>query len=205
MHGKDIKKCECTSIARLADSLKSGRDCAYLRLVSLFGKKIYRLALSIVKNSTDAEDIVQEVFLDVYSKIDTLKENKALSSWIYRTTVNASMMKVREYGSSQEVHFEEDVSRFDPEGRHLSPVKDWSENPEAKVFSHEVMNYINENIKEIPLPYKVVFLLRDVEGLSNEDVADMLKISLSAVKSRLHRARMFMRGQLSKYFEREVV
>ena len=185
----------------LTKRLREQDESAYVELLDLYSNKVFRLAMSLVKHKEDAEDVTQDVFLTVCSRISDLKENKALSSWIYRITVNASLMKIRKSGRSERISFEEDLPRFDQNGMHVKPVKDWSENPERKASSKEVMDYIKENLKELPDTYKVVFLLRDMEGLSNNEVAEALDISLTAVKSRLHRARLFMRERLSKYYE----
>ena len=185
----------------LSKRLKENDESAYVELLNLYSNKVFRLAMSLVKHKEDAEDVTQEVFLTVCSRINDLKESKALSSWIYRITVNSSLMKIRKSGPSEQFSFEEDLPRFDQNGMHVKPVKDWSENPEEKTSSKQVMDFIRENMKELPESYKVVFLLRDMEGLSNNEVADALDISLTAVKSRLHRARLFMRERLSKYFE----
>jgi RNA polymerase sigma-70 factor (ECF subfamily) len=185
----------------LAKRLKEQDESAYVELLDLYSNKVFRLAMSLVKHKEDAEDVTQEVFLTVCSKINNLMESKALSSWIYRITANASLMKIRKSGRSEEISFEEDLPRFDQNGMHVKPVKDWSENPERKASSKEVMDFIKENLEDLPDSYRVVFLLRDMEGLSNNEVAEVLDISLTAVKSRLHRARLFMRERLSKYFE----
>ncbi len=185
----------------LSRRLREQDESAYIELLNLYSSKVFRLAMSLVKHKEDAEDVTQEVFLTVCSRISDLKENKALSSWIYRITVNTSLMKIRKSGRSEQISFEEDLPRFDQDGMHIKPVKDWSENPEEKTSSKQIMDYIKENLKELPESYKVVFLLRDMEGLSNNEVAEVLDISLTAVKSRLHRARLFMRERLSKYFE----
>ena len=89
--------------------------------------------MSLVSNIEDAEDVTQEVFITVYTRINDLKEDKALSSWIYRITVNASLMKIRTKGRSEKISFEEDLPRFGRDGKHVKPVMDWSENPEEKV------------------------------------------------------------------------
>lgn len=185
----------------LSRRLREQDESAYEELLNLYSNKVFRLAISLVKHKEDAEDVTQDVFLTVCSRISDLKENKALSSWIYRITVNASLMKIRKSGRSEQVSFEENLPRFDQNGMHVKPVKDWSENPEEKASSKEVMDFIRENLKELPESYKVVFLLRDLEELSNNEVAEVLDISLTAVKSRLHRARLFMRERLTKYFE----
>lgn len=185
----------------LSRLLKEHDELAYEELLNQYSNKVFRLAISLVKHREDAEDVTQEVFLTVCSRVSDLKESKALSSWIYRITVNASLIKIRKSRRFEQVSFEEDLPRFNRNGMHVKPVKDWSENPEEKASSKEVMDFIRENLKELPESYKVVFLLRDVEGLSNNEVAEVLDISLTATKSKLHRARLFMRERLSKYFE----
>ncbi len=154
-----------------------------------------------MKNNEDAENVTQEVFITVYTRINDLKDDKALSSWIYRITVNASLMNIRVNGRSKKFSFEEDLPRFDQNGKHAKLVMDWSEGPEKEVSSKEVMDFIRRNLHDLPDSYKVVFMLRDVEGLSNKATSDVLDISLTAVKSRLHRARLFMRERLSEYFK----
>jgi RNA polymerase sigma-70 factor (ECF subfamily) len=175
-------------------------ELAYEKLLNQYSNRVYRLAMTLVKNNQDAEDVIQEVFITVCSGIDDLKEDKALSSWIYRITVNASLMKIQANGCSEIISFEEDLPRFDPNGNHIKPVIDWSESPEEKVSSKELMDFIRKDLDNLPDTYKVVFILRDLEGLSNKAVADVLDMSLTAVKSTLHRARLFMRERLSKYF-----
>ena len=190
------------NISNLSRLLREHDELAYEELLNLYSNKVYRLAMSLVKHKEDAEDVTQEVFLTVYSRINDLKEDKALSSWIYRITVNASLMKIRESGRSEKISFEENLPRIDQAGSHIHHVRDWSKNPETEAASKEIMNFIKENLDGLPDSYRVVFVLRDVEGLSNNEVAEVLDISLTAVKSRLHRARLFMRERLSKHFER---
>ena len=173
------------------------------RILDQYSSKVYRLALSLVKNKKDAEDITQEVFFIVCSRIDDLKENKDLSIWIYRIAVKTSLMKTRESGRPKKVLFEEALPGFDQNGKHIRPVDDWSKYPGVNASSKEVMSFMKEKLEELPDSYKVVFLLSDVEGLSNNEVTEVLDISLKSVKSRLHRARLFMRECLSKYFEKE--
>ncbi len=185
----------------LSQRLKNQDGLAYEELLKLYSNKVYRLAMTLVKNIEDAEDVTQEVFMRVYTRINDLKEDKALSSWIYRITVNASLMKIRGHGRSKKISFEEDLPRFDRNGKHVKPVMDWSESPEKEVSSKEVMDFIRRNLHDLPDSYKVVFMLRDVEGLSNKATSEVLDISLTAVKSRLHSARLFMREQLSEYFK----
>ena len=110
----------------LSRRLREQDESAYVELLDLYSNKVFRLAMSLVKHKEDAEDVTQEVFLTVCSKINDLKENKALSSWIYRITVNTSLMKIRKSGRSEQVSFEEDLPRFDQNGMHVKPVKDWS-------------------------------------------------------------------------------
>jgi RNA polymerase sigma-70 factor (ECF subfamily) len=161
------------NISSLSRLLREHDEFSYEELLNQYSNKVYRLAMSLVKHKEDAEDVTQKVFLTVYSRINDLKEDKALSSWIYRITVNASLMKIRESGCSEKISFEENLPRFEEAGSHIQHVRDWSENPETEATSKEIMNFKKENLDGLPDSYRVVFVLRDVEELSNNEVAEV--------------------------------
>ena len=188
----------------LSQRLKNQDESAYEELLNQFSSRVYRLAKRLVKNNEEAEDVTQEVFITACTRVNDLKEDKALSSWLYRITVNRSLMKLRVSGRSEIISFEEALPRFDRNGKHVKPVMDWSKSPHEKASSKAVMDFIRKNLGDLPDTYKAVFLLKDVEGLSNKAAADVLDISITAVKSRLHRARLFMRERLSTYFRESI-
>jgi RNA polymerase sigma-70 factor (ECF subfamily) len=177
-------------------------ESAFDEIINRYGCKIYGLALRITRDPYSAEEVLQEVFLSLIKKLDTFRGESKFSSWLYRITVNASYMRLR----SEKKH-ESDISLdnyvpYDENGTLMGRValKDWSGRPDKALLSKEAIETIEKAIGELPEPYRVVFHLRDVEGLSNEEIAGVLGLTVPAVKSRLHRARLFLRDKLSDYF-----
>ncbi len=181
---------------------KTGNENAFDEIVSRYANKIYGFALRITRNSSDAEEVFQEVFLTLTKKLDTFRGESKFSSWLYRITVNASYMYLRSQKKHESNISLENYYPYDEKGTLMGRVmeKDWSSRPDIIIFSNEALKIIDKSINELPESYRTVFHLRDVEGLSNEEVADILEISIPAVKSRLHRARLFLRDRLSDYF-----
>ncbi len=181
---------------------KTGNESAFNEIVSRYANKIYGFALRITRNSSDAEEVFQEVFLTLTKKLDTFRGESKFSSWLYRVTVNASYMYLRSQKKHESNISLENYYPYDEKGTLMGRVmeKDWSSRPDIIIFSNEALKIIDKSINELPESYRTVFHLRDVEGLSNEEVADILEISIPAVKSRLHRARLFLRDRLSDYF-----
>ena len=181
---------------------KTGNENAFNEIVSRYANKIYGFALRITRNSSDAEEVFQEVFLTLTKKLDTFRGESKFSSWLYRVTVNASYMYLRSQKKHESNISLENYYPYDEKGTLMGRVmeKDWSSRPDIIIFSNEALKIIDKSINELPESYRTVFHLRDVEGLSNEEVADILEISIPAVKSRLHRARLFLRDRLSDYF-----
>jgi len=181
---------------------KTGNENAFNEIVSRYANKIYGFALRITRNSSDAEEVFQEVFLTLTKRLDTFRGESKFSSWLYRVTVNASYMYLRSQKKHESNISLENYYPYDEKGTLMGRVmeKDWSSRPDIIIFSNEALKIIDKSINELPESYRTVFHLRDVEGLSNEEVADILEISIPAVKSRLHRARLFLRDRLSDYF-----
>jgi len=181
---------------------KTGDESAFDGIVSRYADKIYGFALRITRNSSDAEEVFQEVFLSLTKKLDTFRGESKFSSWLYRVTVNASYMYLRSQKKYESNISLENYYPYDEKGTLMGRVmeKDWSSRPDIIIFSKEALEIIDKSINELPESYRTVFHLRDIEGLSNEEVADILEISIPAVKSRLHRAKLFLRDRLSNYF-----
>jgi len=181
---------------------ETGDESAFDGIVSRYADKIYGFALRITRNSSDAEEIFQEVFLTLTKKLDTFRGESKFSSWLYRITVNASYMYLRSQKKHESNISLENYYPYDEKGTLMGRVmeKDWSSRPDIIIFSKEALEIIDKSINELPESYRTVFHLRDIDGLSNEEVADILEISIPAVKSRLHRARLFLRDRLSDYF-----
>lgn len=183
----------------LLEELRKGSPEAVEALFERFHGKIYGLAMSILKNESDAEEAAQDVFLTVFRKADTFQGNSALYSWIYRICVNACLMRLRGKRRQETVSIEEFMPVFTEEGKHAGSVEAWGKEVERKMLNKELGQMIRKFTEDLSEKYRVVFVLSDVEGLSNEETAQILGLSVPAVKSRLHRARLYLREKLSRY------
>ncbi|NIP99265.1 MAG: sigma-70 family RNA polymerase sigma factor [Nitrospinaceae bacterium] len=185
----------------LVRDLKAGHVEAFDKIFELYQRKIYALAFNMTRNQMDAQDITQEVLLTIYRKIDTFQGKSAFSSWVYRITLNATYMKLRSKKKDQFVQLDEGYPAFNHAGFQNEKLSDWSKSTDSLLFSNETRAMIQKAVDQLPEKEKVVFILRDVEGLSTEKVGDILDLTVPAVKSRLHRARLFLRKKLSNYFD----
>lgn len=183
----------------LLEELRKGAPQAAEMLFDRFHGKIYSLAMSILKNESDAEEATQDVFLTVVQKAHTFKGNSALYSWIYRICVNTCLMRLRGKRRGETVSIEDFMPVFTEDGMHASLIDDWSKEVERKALDKELGQVIKQFTGNLSEKYRVVFVLSDVEGLSNEETAQILGLTVPAVKSRLHRARLYLREQLARY------
>lgn len=183
----------------LLEELRKGAPQAAEMLFDRFHGKIYSLAMSILKNESDAEEAAQDVFLTVVQKAHTFKGNSALYSWIYRICVNTCLMRLRGKRRGETVSIEDFMPVFTEDGMHASLIDDWSKEVERKALDKELGQVIKQFTGNLSEKYRVVFVLSDVEGLSNEETAQILGLTVPAVKSRLHRARLYLREQLTRY------
>ena len=185
----------------LLAGLRAGRPQAVDELLRLYQGKIFNLAMSILKNESDAEEAAQDVFMTVIRKADTFQGNSAFYSWIYRICVNTCLMRLRGKRRNETVSIEEFMPVFTDQGMHASPMDDWSKEVERDALNEELGRMIRKFTEELSEKYRVVFVLSDVEGLSNEETAKILGLSVPAIKSRLHRARLCLRERLSRYLQ----
>jgi RNA polymerase sigma-70 factor (ECF subfamily) len=190
------------SEARLRAALLDRSAEAVEELVHQYGPKIYRLALRITGNAEDAQEVSQDVLWTVARKIDTFKGESALGSWIYRIAANAAYQKLRSRRGRDEVSWESLLPAFDADGHLVEPIRDWSQAVEDPALQAEARRRLREAIDGLPPEYRTAFVLHDMEGLPNPEIAEMLSISLPAVKSRVHRSRLFLRQRLAEYFGR---
>ena len=190
--------------SELLERLKAGDEEAFETIVDRYSAQTYRVARTITGNPQDAEEVVQDVFMTVFRKIASFEGRSAFSTWLYRIAVNAAMMKVRGKQEKQE-RTEEDLERwlpvFDARAQHAHPVGAWSANPEEAVLQRERREVLRNELATLPTEYRTVVALRDLQGLSSEEAAEILGISPAAVKSRLHRARLALRGKLAAHLE----
>lgn len=170
-------------------------------IVNRYGDKIFRLAIRITHNQSDAEEVLQEVFVTLIEKLDTFREESKFSTWLYRVAANTSFMHLRtEKKYVNDISLEYYVPYHEYGKLKGVEIKDWSNRPDEVLLSTEAMGIIDKMINELPELSRIVVHLRDIEGLSNGEVAGVLGLSIPAVKSGLHKARLFLRDKLSDYF-----
>ena len=187
----------------LVERLQRGDATALERLIERHGSRVYRLAYQITRNEADAEEVVQDVFLAVFRKIHTFEGRAALGSWLYRVATNAALIKRRSRRADREVPLEPQPPSFLADGHRAGDpaylATDWSDTPEAELLSRETREILHRTIDGLPDAYRAVLVLRDIEGLSNEEVAEAVGDTVPAVKSRIHRARMVLREELTRH------
>ncbi len=186
----------------LAKGLRQGEGEAVEALVARHGPWIYRLARRLSGSPLDAEEVAQDALLKVIQRITTFKGEAAFTSWVYRIAANLAYEKLRGRPGREEVALEDFLPIFDEQGAHTRMIPDWSEQADDQLLGREARARLAEAIDRLPPDYKAVFVLRDLEGRRNAKIAELLDLSLSAVKSRAHRARLFLRAQLADYFEK---
>ena len=181
----------------LLDALRRREPTAAERLVTTYGERAYRLATSITGSVHDAEEVVQDAFWAVIRKIDSFRGESAFGSWLYRIVANAAYQKRRARQTRRrDVSWDEVLPFFDEQGRHVVPMADWSPRVDDPSVQTELRVAVTAAINELPAAYRTVLVLRDVEGLSNPEIAELVGLSVPVVKTRVHRARLFLRKQL---------
>ncbi|SVE26333.1 uncharacterized protein METZ01_LOCUS479187, partial [marine metagenome] len=150
---------------QLVKNLQAGKADSFEQLANLYQKKIYALSFNLTRNPMDSEDVTQEVLLTLFRKIHTFQGRSAFSSWVYRITLNATYMKLRSRKKEQSISIEELLPSFNGSGFQQEKIRDWSENTESLLFDNEVRETIQKAVSVLPDKEKIVFLLRDVEGL----------------------------------------
>ncbi len=179
------------------------RDAGALEiLMQRHGARVYRVALGITRNEADAEEVVQDVFLSLFEKIAAFEERAALGTWLYRVATNRALLRRRGKRVELEVSLEDQLPAFKDDGHRAGErsflLADWSASAEEGMLSGETHALVRRAIDLLPPHYRAVVALRDIEELSNEETAEILNEPVSSVKSRLHRARMALREQLTR-------
>jgi RNA polymerase sigma-70 factor, ECF subfamily len=185
----------------LVEQAKAGDQQAFSALVSRYQRKIYRLAKNITRNDEDAEDVLQEAFLKAYEHLDKFEGHSKFYTWIVRIAVNEALMKLRKRRGDREVSLDEPLGLGEEEVKREIAV--WEDNPEQRYSREEMQDILNEAVDGLKEDFRTVFVLRDIEELSTEETAEVLKISIPAVKSRLLRARLALREKLTRKFKRK--
>ena len=185
----------------LVRAAKDGDVSAFEKLVKRYDRNVFRIANHITHSREDAEDVVQEAFLKAYSNLEKFQEQSKFYTWLVRIAVNEALMKLRKRRPERFVSLDEDVKTEDDSLPR--EVADWSPNPEQLYNQEELRDILSRTIQGLPPTFRTVFVLRDVEGLSTEETAEALELSVPAVKSRLLRARLQLRERLNRYFQRK--
>ncbi|MBI2217086.1 MAG: sigma-70 family RNA polymerase sigma factor [Candidatus Rokubacteria bacterium] len=186
----------------LVDALRRDDSSAPDLLVDTYGDRVYRLAFRITGSREDAEEAAQDALWTAARKIDSFKGDSAFGSWLYRITANAAYQKLRRRRTKErEIALEDVLPAIERDGRHFEPMDDWSRRVDDRAFDSELRRVLEHAIETLPHDYRTALVLHDVEGLSNPDIAETLGISLPAVKSRVHRSRLYLRQRLSAYME----
>ena len=184
--------------AELIERLQSGDKSACAQCIEIHSPHVYGLALRLMENEAEAEDVLQETFMNAFRAIESFEGRSGLGTWLYRITYNTAMMRLRKR-KAPAVSVEETLSAEDGQ---IVPEQlfDWCCLPEEDFESSEVKMELEAAIKDLPETYKTVFVMRELEGLSTEETAVALDLTTSAVKVRLHRARLWLRERLTPYF-----
>jgi RNA polymerase sigma-70 factor (ECF subfamily) len=183
----------------LLEALKAGDRAEFARLVETYSPHIYRLALKMLLNPQDAEDILQETFIKAFRYLKGFDGRSSISTWLYRIATNEALMFLRRK-HPELVSIDEPVETEEGEREPLEIV-DWCCLPEEELTSAEGRAYLDKAMTSLPYNLRVVFLLREIEGLSTKEVAEVLNLSETAVKTRLSRARLHLREDLSTYYK----
>src|SRR5437867_11695710 len=182
---------------RLVEALQQQEPTAAEQLIATYGDRAYRLATSITGNGQDGEEVVQDAFWTVVRKIDSFRGESAFGSWLYRIVANAAYQKLRTRQSRRrDVSWDDVMPVFDERGCHAVPMPDWSPRVDDPSIQTELRLALTSAIEELPAAYRSVLVLRDVRGLSNPEIAEVMGLSIPVVKTRVHRARLFLRKQL---------
>ena len=185
--------------AALVERAQSGESTSFDELVRRYEGKVFHLTRRILNDPDEAEDALQETFLSAYRALPRFKREAKFSTWIFRIATNAALMRLRK--RRPDVISLDQPKPVDGEGETVPlDLPDWTSTPDQELADQETKTAMDEAIAALPPDLAAVFLLRDVEGMSNEEAAEATGLSLAAAKSRLHRARLFLRDRLHRHF-----
>jgi RNA polymerase sigma-70 factor (ECF subfamily) len=188
--------------ASLVAQARSGDTGAFNELTERYQRNILRLAQNITQNREDAEDVLQETFLKAYEHLPDFHGDSKFYTWVVRIAVNEALMKLRKRKWDKTVWLDEPVQTG--EDTVAREIAVWEDNPEQRYSKEELHEILDKAVNGLAPPYRTVFVLRDMEGLSTEETAEALELSVPAVKSRLLRARLQLRDKLTAFFKKKV-
>lgn len=181
------------------EALRSGDREAFSQLVETYSSQIYRLGLKMLNDTQDAEDVLQNTFIKAFQHIREFEARSSISTWLYRIAANEALMMIRK--RRPEIT-EADYTSGNSEDAEVTPLEfvDWGLLPEEELLSGEAKKQLDRAVQHLPETLRIVFLLRDIEGLSIQETGQILVLSETAVKSRLLRARLRLREELAVYY-----
>jgi RNA polymerase sigma-70 factor (ECF subfamily) len=183
----------------LVRACKNGDCAAFEEIVKRYDRKLFRIAQYIVHNQEDAEDAVQEAFLKAFQHLGQFREEAKFSTWLIRIAMNQALIMLRKSRSKKEVSIDGDSQSED--GNLPIEIADWAPNPEDLYRTVQLREILRKTLQKLGPGLRVVFVLRDIEGLSLQETSDTLGLSVVAVKARSFRARLQLRERLSRYFK----
>ena len=186
--------------ATLLEALRAAAPEAPEMLVDTYGDRVYRLTYRITGSNEDAEEATQDALWTAARKIASFKGESQFGSWLYRIAANAAYQKLRTRRSKgREIALDDVLPALDTDGLHFEPMDDWTPRVDDNAVNGELREVLEQAIAELPADYRTALVMHDVEGMPNPDIAETLGISLPAVKSRVHRSRLFVRKKLAGY------
>ncbi|MCF8069902.1 MAG: sigma-70 family RNA polymerase sigma factor [Desulfobacterales bacterium] len=188
---------------KLVDAINAGHSELFYNLVKKYEQPLFNFGFRVCGEIRDAEEMVQDAFLNAYEHLDGFRKESTFKNWLFRIAINACMKKKRKTKSAPERELS--LDDFIPEDMDNIPdgLPEWATRPIDQLLTDELGEIIKQGVLSLPEKYRLVFVLRDIEGFSSDDTGKILNISTSNVKVRLHRARLYMREKLKEYFEND--
>jgi len=174
---------------RLVAALKAGDEWAFETVVRLFSARLLAVARRFVRNEEDARDVLQSAYLSAFRALGQFEGSAQLSTWLHRIVVNTALMKIRTRRRRPEESLDDLLPAFQEDGHHVEQFSDWTTPADVLLERQETRQTVRRCIDQLPDSYRTVLLLRDVEERSTQEVAELLMVTPTAVKVRLHRAR----------------
>lgn len=182
----------------LIQKIRKGDQIAFEQLIEKYETKVFHLAMRFTKNEEDAEEVLQDVFMTLHRKLELFQGKSAFSSWLYRIVVNAAFMKLRKRRQQPAVLLED----LAPHTREKALDGEFYQENHVEKFTQneEIKSVLLSAVNRLPEQYRSVFVMRDVNGFSNQETSEVLGLSVPAIKSRLHRSRLMLRKKLIRYY-----
>jgi len=187
---------------RLVAQFREGSEEAMEDIINLYEESLYNFGFRMCGHKEDAEDILQETFLSAFRYLNSFREETRLKNWLFKIAANACHRKRRKKKGAPDFEISLESLLPDNDGAGRYDIPDWSWDPAETLLQAELKKVIGESVRSLPPKYRMVFNLRDMEGFSTEETAEILGITPQAVKTRLHRARLFLRREITEHYRR---